>query len=83
MFYHYNPFFYVVKSFVEVTRLLLGLPGVSGRQYLLSERFTQDPQKTILAARGPKDLVATTLLLVLVLQQHRASEYSVLQHSSL
>ena len=34
--------FYVVRSFVEVTRLLLGLPGISG-QYLLSERFTQDP----------------------------------------
>lgn len=34
--------FSVVKSFVEVSRLLLRLPGMSG-QYLLSDRFNQDP----------------------------------------
>ena len=32
----------VVRSFVEATRYLLTLPGVTG-QYLLSERFSQDP----------------------------------------
>lgn len=32
----------VVKSFVEVVKFLFDLPGTSG-QYLLSERFTQDP----------------------------------------
>jgi hypothetical protein len=31
-----------VRSFVEATRYLLTLPGVTG-QYLLSERFSQDP----------------------------------------
>ena len=31
-----------VKSFVEAAKFLLKLPGING-QYLLSERFTQDP----------------------------------------
>ena len=35
-------FIYAVRSFVEATRYLLTLPGVTG-QYLLSERFSQDP----------------------------------------
>ena len=37
-------FIYAVRSFVEATRYLLTLPGVTG-QYLLSERFSQDPLK--------------------------------------
>lgn len=34
--------FGAVRSFIEVTRYLLTLPGVTG-QYILSETFTQDP----------------------------------------
>jgi hypothetical protein len=33
--------YYLVKAFVEVTRFLLTIPGVTG-QYILSETFTQD-----------------------------------------
>ena len=36
-----NNFSCVVKSFVEVVRHLLTLPGVEG-QFILSERFSQD-----------------------------------------
>ena len=35
-------FLYIVKSFVDVTRYLLTLQGVSG-QYILSSCFNQDP----------------------------------------
>ncbi len=47
-------YFLTVRSFVEVSKYLLTLPGVSG-QYILSECFSQDPLEKIfgqLRARG-------------------------------
>ncbi len=47
-------YFLTVRSFVEVSKYLLTLPGVSG-QYILSECFSQDPLEknfSQLRARG-------------------------------
>ncbi len=48
------PLFCTVKSFVEVTKYLLTLPGIKG-QFILSECFSQDPLENYfgqLHARG-------------------------------